>query len=177
MKIKNRQQILTLGAIALVALFAADKIILTPLGHAWTERSKRIEELRKKVASGKQLVRREDSLRSRWNQMETNTLPTNLSLSEQIVQKAFDQWSKVSGLAISSISTQWKHDAEDYMTLQCRVEGSGKLETVSRFLYEIEKSPMALKLENVEISAHDPEGQQVTLGLQVSGLVLGAQSP
>jgi hypothetical protein len=31
---------------------------------------------------------------------------------------------------------------------------------------------MALKLELVELSSHDTEGQQLLLGLQVSGLIL-----
>jgi len=41
-----------------------------------------------------------------------------------------------------------------------------------RFLYSIERSPMALKLELVELGARDKEGQQLSLGLQFSGLVL-----
>ena len=55
-----------------------------------------------------------------------------------------------------------------------RVEASGNLATLSRFLYEIEKSPMALKLDSVEITARDKDGQQLALGLQVSGLVLNS---
>jgi hypothetical protein len=43
---------------------------------------------------------------------------------------------------------------------------------VARFLHDIEKDPMALKLQNVELSSHDNNGQQLTLGLQISGLVL-----
>src|SRR5260221_10582231 len=74
-KIKNRQQLLTMAAIVVVALFAADKLLLTPLGSFWSERSKQISTLRKKVEEGRQLIRRDDSLRSRWNQMRTNTLP------------------------------------------------------------------------------------------------------
>ena len=44
----------------------------------------------------------------------------------------------------------------------------GKL---SEFLYSIEKSP-ALKVDSVALSAHDATGQQLTLGLQLSGLAL-----
>jgi hypothetical protein len=55
------------------------------------------------------------------------------------------------------------------------VEASGNLGTLSQFLYDIEKDPMALKLESVELSAHDTGGQQLTLGLQLSGLVLNSQ--
>ena len=53
-----------------------------------------------------------------------------------------------------------------------RVEASGDLDTLAHFLYDIEKGPMALKLESVDLSARDDTGQQFTLGLQVNGLAL-----
>jgi len=62
------------------------------------------------------------------------------------------------------------------MTLNCRVEASGSLGTLSQFLYRIEKGPAALKLDSVELSAHDNTGQQLTLGLQISGLALISQT-
>ena len=175
MKIKNRQQLLMFAAAAVVALFAADKLLLTPLGNLWTERSKSIADLHKKVENGGRLAQREKNLRTRWEQMRTNTLPNNPSLAEQQVLRAFDRWSQDSRISITSISPQWKHDADEYMTLQCRVEAAGTLNTLSRFLYDVERDPMALKLEIVELSARDTEGQQLALGLQVSGLVLTPQ--
>ena len=172
---KNRQQLLTIAAVAVVAIFALDKIVLTPLGKVWTDRSKRVKKLQNDVANGNQLLRREEALRARWDQMRTNTLPNNPSLAEQILLKNFDKWSKDSGLNVNNLNSQWKHDSEDYMTLQYRIEAAGNLNAVTRFLYELEKSPTALRLDNVEIGSHDSEGQQLTLGLQVSRLVLGAQ--
>ena len=175
MKIKNRQQMLTMGAIALVALFAADKLILTPLGHAWTNRAKRIQKLKMDVAAGELLIKREDALTSRWAEIQKGTLPKNTSAAEQKLIKALDQWAKDSNLQVNSIVPQWKREGDDYTTLQCRIEGTGDLKSVSHFLYDMEKEPMALRLENVEISAHDTEGQLLTLGLVVSGLVLGGE--
>jgi hypothetical protein len=52
------------------------------------------------------------------------------------------------------------------------VDAKGDLGKLSRFLYSIERDPMALKLEFVELGALDKEGQQLSLGLQLSGLVL-----
>jgi len=173
-KIKDRKQLLTIGAVAAVAILLADRLILTPLGHAWTGRNKRIEELRKRVADGKQLISRESALRDHWDQMQTNTFPQNQSLAEQKLIKGFDQWAKDSGISVTLQSQQWK-DAENYRTLQCRIEAAGDLKAVSRFLYEMESSPTALKLENLEITASDPEGQKLTVSLQVSGLVLGTE--
>ncbi len=43
---------------------------------------------------------------------------------------------------------------------------------MSRFVYDIEQNTMAMKLDSVEFSTHDNAGQQLTLGLQLSGLAL-----
>ena len=62
------------------------------------------------------------------------------------------------------------------MTLECRVDGFGNLSSLTRFLYDVEKDPMALKVEAVEITARDNDGQQLSLALQVSGLLLTPDS-
>jgi hypothetical protein len=173
-QIKNRQQLLAIVAGVAIGLFAADKLVLAPIGHFWSARSDRIGKLRKDIEEAKSLINREPSLRARWDQMRTNTLPVDESQAEQLVLKAFDRWSQKSGISITSISPQWKHDADDFMTLECRVDAAGKLENVRDFLYSVEKDPLALKLEMLEISTRDPEGQQLSLGLQISGLVLTA---
>lgn len=175
MQIKNRQQILIAVAIAVVALFALDKLVISPLTKAWQDRSKAIAELRNRVANGRSLVGRERGLRNHWTEMQTNSLPANRSLAEQKVLDAFNRWAQDSRINITSVSPQWR-DQEDYTTLQCRVEGSGSLERITQFLHKMEKDSMALRLETVELSSRDTEGQQISLAMQVSGLVLGANT-
>jgi hypothetical protein len=169
---KNRQQLLVIGAIVAIALFAGDQLVLSPLMKAWNARATRVVELRKKISDGKILAQREQGIRSRWEQMSHNALPNNTSVAEQQVYKAIDLWAQNSGIAISAITPQWKHDSDDYMTFECRVDAAGDLGKLSRFLYSVERDPMALKLELVELGARDKEGQQLSLGLQLSGLVL-----
>ena len=118
------------------------------------------------------MIKREPGIRSQWAEMSANTLPANTSLAEQQLFKAFDNWSRDSGAEITSIMPQWKNDSTNYLTLDCRVEAAGDLGTLSQFIYDIEKGPMALRLDSVELSARDPTGQQLTLGLQISGLAL-----
>ena len=172
MQIKNRQQLLIIAAIAAVVLFVGDQLVLSPLVKAWGARATRIAELRKKITQGKLLVQREQSIRRRWEQMSRNALPNDTSAAEQQLFKAIDLWAQNSGVAISAITPQWKHDSDDYMTYECRVDAAGDLGKLSRFLYSVERDPMALKLELVELGARDKEGQQFSLGLQLSGLVL-----
>jgi Tfp pilus assembly protein PilO len=175
MKIENRQQFLIVLVAVAAALLLGNSVIYEPLSKWWSARSQKITQLRRQVNDGKHLVDRENGVRGQWEQMRTNTLPNNTSLAEQQVLKAFDNWSRESGAIITGIMPQWKNDSDEYTTLNCRVEVSGNLLTLSQFLYDIEKDPMALKLESVELSAHDAVGQQLTLGLQISGLVLASQ--
>lgn len=175
MQIKNRQQFLAVITIAAVALLASDRLIRAPLYNAWQSRRVELAELRKHVAEGKSWVQREPSLRSRWQNMRSNTFPNNPAVAEQQVLKSFDRWCRDSGITRDSFAPQWKHDGDNYLTLECRVEASGKIGAVTRFLYEIEKDPMAFRLENVELSTRDAEGQVLALGLQLSALVLSPQ--
>ncbi len=172
MKIKTRQQFLVVLTIAVAALFVGERLIYEPLANWWSARSQNIAALRKQVSDGKMLLQREQAIRSRWDQMRTNTLPADTSLAEQQVLKAFDNWSQDSGAGITGITPQWNDDATNYVTVDLRVEAAGDLGSLTRFLYDIEQGPMALKLESVDVSARDETGQQFTLGLQINGLAL-----
>lgn len=176
MKIRNRQQWLMLIAGAALALLVADRAVFTPLTRLWKARAAKMDELRKQIEQGTQLLQREQVIRRRWEQMRRATLPANSSQAEQQLLRAFDGWARESRATITLMTPQWKRN-DEYQTLECRVDVSGNLETLCRFLYGVERSPMALKLDMVELTAHDEAGQQMTLGLQVSGLVLTPTTP
>jgi hypothetical protein len=175
---QKRQQFLIVLTAVVVGIYAADMVVVEPLLKWWSSRSQTIVQLRKKVQEGTLLIQREDGIRTRWEGMNTNTLPANSALAEQQVLRAFDGWAKNTGTEISDILPQWKDDSDEHTTLNCRVEAGGGLSTLGRFLYEIERSPMALKLDSVQLRTRDDAGRQLTLNLQISGLVLAkAQKP
>ena len=175
MKIDNRQKVLLISAIAMFVLLVGDQLVLPMLTRKWKDNATRIADLRKSVAQGKTLLERENVIRNRWDGMRTNTLSADVSLAEQQTLKAFDRWSQESRISVTAIKPQWKRTADDYMTLECRVDAFGSLTTVSKFLHNIEKDPLGFKVETVELSARDENGSQLALGLLVSGLVLQAQ--
>ena len=173
MQIKNRQKMLVIAAAVGATFLLGDKLVVTPLTAGWKERSKRITELTRQVNQGSLLMAREQTIRDRWAHMRTNTLPEEVSAAENEVLKAFERWSQDSRLSISSIKPQWKRAGDDFMTLECRADAFGSIQAVTRFLYEVEKDPLALRVEVLEMNARDNDGQQIGLGLQVSGLQLG----
>ncbi len=172
MKIKNRQDFLVVATIAVVGLFVAVNFIFTPLAGWWSDRQGQIKALQRKIDDGKGMIRSETSTRSHWKEMRANALPASTSDAEHQVFTALTGWSRDSGAQITSIAPQWKNDSTNYLTMSCRVETSGELGALSRFIYDIEKGPLALRLDSAEISSHDNNGQQMTLGLDINGLAL-----
>ncbi|HYV30911.1 MAG TPA: GspMb/PilO family protein [Candidatus Binatia bacterium] len=177
MRIENRQQALAVVAVVAVTLLVGDKLVVTPLVSRWKERGARISELTKAVNQGSLVLAREQAIRNRWDNMRTNTLPENVSAAENELLKAFERWSQASRISIASIKPQWKRTSDDYVTLECRADAFGSIQALTRFLYDVEQDPLALKVEAVEITTRDNDGQQLSLGLQVSGLQLNAQQP
>jgi hypothetical protein len=175
MKIKNRQQLLVIVAGVTLALLLGDKLVVSPLARSWTARSNRIAQLRKDIAQGALLRDREQIIRNRWESMRTNTLPENVSLAENEVLQAFEHWSQVSQISIANIKPQWKQTDDNYLTLECRADAFGSIDALTRFLYNVERDPLALRVESIEIASRDNDGNQLTLGLQVSGVTLKSQ--
>jgi Tfp pilus assembly protein PilO len=171
-KIKNRQEFLVVLTIAAFALLVGVNFILEPLGGWWSARQAQIKELRTKVDDGSHLLKREAGIRSRWADMQANALPANTSLAEQKFLTAVDGWSRSSGAEVTSLMPQWKNESTNYLTLTCRVETSGDLGALSKFIYDLEKGPLALRLDSLELTARDKEGQQMTLSTGINGLAL-----
>jgi hypothetical protein len=48
------------------------------------------------------------------------------------------------------------------------------MQTLLHFLYNMEKDPLGVKIESFELTSRDDNGRQLTLGLDLSGLVLPA---
>jgi hypothetical protein len=170
LNLKNRQQVLGLLAGAVIALFLGDRVIVTPLLKSWKARTERIALLKKDVHAGESMLERAASIRSRWDSMRTNTLALEPSVAESQVQRALERWTQASGVTFSSYRTQWKRSADNYMTLECRLDATGNLAALARLMFEIEADSLGVKVDRADVSSRDTEGQQLNLALQISGL-------
>ncbi len=168
-----RQRWLVIGTGAMVALYILNLVVFEPLTDVWRAHSAEIVKLRKSVGDGRGLIARSAQLDRTWAEMQANALPKDPAQAEQDVISAFDQWGRANNIELSSIRPQWKRGSnERYSLLECRVDATGTIPTLSRFIYELERSPLALRVDAVELTARDDGGRKLTLGLIVSGLRL-----
>ena len=169
----NRQHTLVIVTGAMLALYVLDWAVFTRLTNTWRAHSTEIVELQKSVTNGRSLIARAAQMDRVWSEMQANALAKDPAQAEQDVISAIDRWGRANNVELGSIRPQWKRGATDrYSLLECRVDASGSLATLSRFLFELERSPLALHVDSVEVSSRDDGGQKLALGLIVSGLRL-----
>lgn len=168
-----RQKLLVIAAGAMVALFVLNSILIEPLTKTYQAHAAEIAKLKNDVARGRNAIARAKTTEKTWDDMKAQALPRDPAQAEQDVISAFDRWGRANNIELSSIRPQWKRGAkETYSLLECRVDASGTIPTLSRFIYEVEHSPLALRIDSVEMTSRDDYGQKLTLGLIVSGLRL-----
>ena len=180
--INNRHQLLGFFAIAVVAAWAGDKLVFSPLVDFWKSRDAQIQKLKASVVTGQRTLGRQSDIEGRYQSMLTNALPGEVSAAENKLLASLDRWKNDSQVAVSSQRPQWKQGErvkgmEDYMTLECRIDATGNIDALARFLYGIESDPLTVKVESADVTSRNLDGMQLTLGLNISGLQLAQTTP
>ena len=173
LNIPDRQRWLVIVTSVCLALLILEYWVRVPLTNLWQAHSVEIAKLQKSVTTGRGTIARAAQIERRWADMKANALSNDQAQAEQDVISAFDGWGRAYNIELSSIRPQWKRGGTDkYSLLECRVDATGTIPTLSHFIYDLERSPLALRVDAVELTARDENGQKLTLGLIVSGLRL-----
>lgn len=173
MKTDQRQQLLLAGALAVVGFFAADKLLITPLTGLWKKNAARIVRLQQDIAEGNGLIRRERYTLQDWDKIRQNGLPRERAAAEAILQNAVDRWEQESRIKIAGRKFQERTFPDDeYSTIECNLDASGTIESMTRLLYAIEKDPLPVRMEDLKVTAKDNNGSELLVTLRISGLVI-----
>jgi hypothetical protein len=177
METKNREKLLLIATGAVIVLWLLNLLVISPLIDSWHSRSGEIARLRKEIADGARLIRRESTIRERWDSMRANALVCDQTAAQRQLFNAFDRWVRAGGVTEGSFRPDWKEADTNYSTVDCRSDVSGSLDNVRDFLKAMTKDPLADKVESFELTAKDDNGRQLALVLNLSGLALSNSDP
>jgi hypothetical protein len=177
MEAKNREKLYLITAGVVAGLWLLDLLVISPLIDSWHGRSAEIAGLREKIANGLSLVRRDSTIRDRWDTMRANALANNTTAAEGELMSAFGKWVNSGGVTQGSFRPQISEGESNFTTVECRSEISGSPDGVKEFVRAMSKDPLADKVESFELTSKDDNGRQLALGLGLSGLILTGSDP
>lgn len=169
----NRQKRLLIITCVALGVLVLEYWVRVPLTNLWRAQTTELTSLRKKVSDGRYAIERGPRNERDWAEMQANALAKDVTQAEQTVLTAFDGFARTANVEIAGQRPQWKRGTTDrYSLYEYRLDITGSLASLSRFLYEVERSPLALRVDSMDLTARDETGQRLTLGLIVSGLRL-----
>ncbi len=171
MKLPPRQRLLLLASGVMVGLLALDRLVIGPATAHWQARTTEIAALERTLSAGRAVIERREQTESAWRRLREGALPLDPSMAEQRLLSSLETWARAQGVELTGLRPRWrKASASDASLLECRLDASGSLPALVRVLGELERSPLALRVESLELTSRDETGQRLALAITVTGL-------
>lgn len=165
---KRRTRVLFVLAVVCVAALLGDKFIWRPLWANLRSTTERRDRLTVELQQAKEMRIQGSKWRNQVEEMKKMLLPVVPAEAESLVLNAVDEWSRDTGLTVTSLRPRWKRRDNRTAYLELLLSGEGRLDEVTAFLFELEAAPMALALEEVELIGSEKRGAGMRLTVRIS---------
>ena len=173
MGLSKRERIIMIAAIASVGLFAAVKFVIDPVQAKRDAMESQRQQLLGDLNEAELLIGNHARMQQRWNSMLSDGL-RNEAEAESRILGALRQWSGAANMALSSIRPERTSSNKGLQEMIFTVAGRGSLESVARFLWQIETAALPVKIRDMQLGSSSEAGDSMSLQLHLSALYLGA---
>lgn len=174
MVLSKRERIILVVAIIAIVMLVADKFVIGPISTRREQTKTRKLELQAELENARILFSRRKLMERKWKTLLSDGL-RNDAEAESKIARALDEWSNQAMLTLSSVKPERVASDKGLKEMTFVVAGTGTLEAVSRFLWQIETTSMPIKVMDMQVGSSNETGQSMSLQLRLSALCLGAQ--
>jgi len=174
MVLSKRERIILFATLASVGLFIVNTFVIEPVQAKLDEMESQRQQLRGELNEGELLIGNHRRMQKKWEAMLSNGL-RNDAEAESRVLSALREWSGAAGLALSSIKPERVASDKGLQEMIFTVAGKGSLDSVARFLWQIETAALPVKIKDMQLGSSSESGDSMSLQLHLSALYLGTQ--
>jgi hypothetical protein len=171
MVLSKREQIILAVTLIIVGLLVGDRLVFTPIWDKLKDLESKKTELRDKLDAAKRLFREEKSLQAKWKQLK-ELLPDE-GATRNKVPVALEQWAAKWGFKLISTRPDVPINTDKGISqLSFACNGTGPLNSVASFIWEIETSEMPLRILSMQLNSSN-SGVTMSVTLNVSAAYPG----
>lgn len=174
MGLSKRERVILIAAIVCVGLFVSVKFIIDPVQAKRDELESQRQQLLGDLNEAELLIGNHVRMRRKWNEMLSDGLRNDTEAESRILA-ALREWSGAANMALSSIRPERISSNRGLQEMIFTVAGRGSLESVARFLWQIETAALPVKIKDMQLGSSSEAGDSMSLQLHLSALYLGAQ--
>ena len=170
--LSKRERIMAIMAVAVVGLLVLNKFLIGPVTGKLQEIETQKNRLLVELDEAQNLFRKRRVLEKEWKNVLSEGLRNEVE-AESKVGRALDEWSKEARLMLSSVKPERVASDKGLKEMTFVVVGTGTLDAVARFLWQIETAPLPIKVRDMQLGSSNESGQSMSVQLRLSALCLG----
>lgn len=174
MVLSKRERIILIATLVAVGLFVMNKFVIEPVQAKLDELEAQRQQLLGDLNEGELLIGNHRRMQKKWNAMLSDGLRNDAEAESRILG-ALREWSGTANLALSSIKPERVSSDRGLQEMIFTVAGKGTLDSVARFLWQIETATLPVKIKDMQLGSSSESGDSMSLQLHLSALYLGAQ--
>lgn len=172
MDLSKREKLVALAALGAVFILLFDYYAVSPALSAFEEARSERAELEAEMAEAEALFSRQRVQANRWNRMVESGMRRSPEEAESAMFRAVRDWSRESGLSLSSLNPGRSNEVGDMVELNFQVTGSGGMRSVARFLWLVENAELPVKVEQLQVTARRDGVDDLSLQVSLSSVCM-----
>lgn len=131
-------------------------------------------QLEGELAEANLLLENRPGWQRRWETLMAGGIQSAAEAESRILS-SLREWSRTANMSISSIRPDRLTSDKGMQEILFTVSGSGNLQSVAHFLWQIETSPLAVKIRDMQLHSSSDAGESMRVELHLSALHLGPE--
>jgi len=172
--LSKRERIIAVITLAVVGLFVLNEFLFKPVSNKLQQLEAQKDQLRIELDEAQNLFRKRLALEREWKDASMESLRNEVE-AESKVGRALDKWSQMSRLTLSSVKPERLASDQGLKEMTFVVVGTGTLDAVAQFLWQIETAPLPIKIKDMQLGSSNESGQSMSVQLRISALCLSTE--
>ncbi len=172
MVLTKRERIILIVTLVCVGLLIVSEFMVDPVQEKLDEMEAERQQLQVELEEAQVLMSNQGAMQRKWNALVSDGLRNDAEAESKVLGDLWE-WSGEAGLAVSSIKPDRVTSDQGLQEMIFTVAGKGTLESVSRFLWEIETAALPAKIKDMQLGSGSESDGMMSLQLHLSVLYLG----
>lgn len=172
MVLTKRERVIAIVTGVVVAALIGNTFVLDPMLGKLEQVENEKLLLLAEVNEAQDLFDRRRLMERKWKAMLSDGMRSD-SEAESRIARVLDDWSEGARLLLSSVKPERGASEKGLKEMTFSVVGTGSLEAVARFLWQVETTALPVKVKDMQLSAMSESGDSMSLQLRVSAIYFG----
>lgn len=164
----QRERAIAITAGVAIGALALNQIFIDPLLARADEANARAQIAQDELDAADSIAQNRLRAKRNWKEMSGGTVPSDYQSAEGQLVNLIPAWASRAGMNLTSITPERSENEEGFGKITLRAAGTGDLESVGRFLYEVQIADVPVRVSDVSITARSEGEDDLAIQLGIS---------